>query len=133
MSAIAVADLVGALDEIAKEKIRRPVPVKDRHGRLHRDPSGEFDWFYALPVGERAAVSRCYMAPDGIDVDLVANWAGFDYVDDWADAFMAAVRAKRAETRRGSDVWSDEWLIDLLARPTATVGHAPDIDLVNGY
>lgn len=102
-------DLLGEVARITSENaIRRPVPVRDRWGRWHRDPAGEFDWFYALPELERAYVSRYYMSATGVEVDVLATMTALD-IDEWAERFISSVRAARHRKMRSLDVLSEEW------------------------
>lgn len=102
-------DMLGEVARLtADNKIARPRPVRDRWGRWHRDPSGEMDWFYGLPETERAYVQRYYMAPDGVEVDVLATMLDMG-VDEWSDHFIDAVRAARDKRFRSLDVFDDEW------------------------
>lgn len=82
---------------VSGDPIRRPRPIRDRWGRWHRDPAGEFDWFYALPKSEQTYIAGRYMAPagqGGVQVDVLASAVEMN-LNDWAEAFVAAVRASR--------------------------------------
>ena len=89
--------------------ILRPRPVRDRRGVWHRDPAGELDWFYALAPRERAYISRHYMAPTGVECDVLSTVSGFDSLYEWADALLAAIRGARGRTMSSSDVFSPQW------------------------
>lgn len=58
----------------------------------HRVDRGkaEFDWYYQLSPADRKRVLK-HCKPGGLAPDTCAHAAGFDYVDEWADALLAAV------------------------------------------
>lgn len=102
-------DLLGEASRLVSgEQIRRPTPVRDRWGRWHRDPAGEYDWFYGLPESERVYIARYYMSPNGVPVDVLADMAYLD-IDAWAGRFVAAVRASRDRKALDLDVLDDAW------------------------
>ena len=55
---------------------------------------GEWDWYYQLSPGAKRKVLR-HCQPVGLGPDSCASAAGFEYVDDWAVALLAAVDAPR--------------------------------------
>ena len=96
--------LSGELERLTRgEPIARPVPQRDARGRLTRDLAGEWDWYYQLAPAERSHISRRYLKAGGVPLDVVTTMAGYDKVDDWADDFVAAVRASR-DRRRATPV-----------------------------
>lgn len=54
----------------------------------------EWDWYYQLGRKDRAKVLK-HCAPGGEPPDACARAAGFDYVDEWAERFVAAVTARK--------------------------------------
>jgi len=96
-------DIEGEVIRLTSEcKIKSASPQRDRYGRWHRDPAGEYDWLYALAPLERAYISRNYMSKTGTEVDVLASEVNLD-VDEWADSFIATVRATRARKLRDLD------------------------------
>ena len=78
------------------DPIARPAPVRARGGQWRRDPAAEWDWYYHLDPSARQWISRSLMAPGGWGPDVLADWAGFDSVDAWADALVQAVDVARS-------------------------------------
>lgn len=64
----------------------------------HRRDRGkaEWDWYYQLGSADRKRVLRA-CKPGGIEPDICAAAAGFEYVDEWAAEFLAAVVARKTE------------------------------------
>ena len=94
----------GELERLEGVKVRRPIRVDGR-----RPAGGEWDWFYALPRGERAAVSRDFMDPDGILPDVLATSMAMD-VDEAMAHWVDCVRMTRRGGRIGTKVTTaDEW------------------------
>lgn len=99
-----IGSAAGDLDAIMSgSKLARPVPVRDRWGRWHRDPGAQWDWWYEeLDPPERAYLARRYMAPTGVGPDEVATWLGTD-VDDAMRQWVGAARRVRAAEMRKAD------------------------------
>jgi len=94
----------GELERIEAFKVRRPVRVDGR-----RPAGGEWDWYYALPRGERAAVSRDFMDPDGILPDVLAGHLAME-IDEAMAHWLDCVRMTRRGGRLGTKVSdADEW------------------------
>lgn len=93
------------------ERLARPVPVRDRQGRLRRNPAGEWDWFYVLDTGLQEWIRRNVMGPGGLTPDDCAAITGHGYdVDSWAQSLIAA--CKVARDRSSSDDWHGEFAAD---------------------
>lgn len=54
----------------------------------------EWDWYFELGTSDRAKVRR-HMRAGGLAPDQCARAAGFDYVDEWAEKFVAAITARK--------------------------------------
>lgn len=92
------------------ETLARPKATRARGGQWRRDPAAEWDWFYLLDPGTRSWIARNLMAGNGETgdrPDVLASLAGFDYVETWAAALVAAVDVARADSRR--DPLADDW------------------------
>lgn len=55
---------------------------------------GEWDWYYTLDGKLRKRLLR-FCRRGGIGPDECAAYSGFEYVDQWADALVAALKAPR--------------------------------------
>lgn len=93
------------------DRLARPVPVRDQHGRLRRNPAGEWDWFYTLDSGLQSWIRRNVMGADGLTPDDCAAITGHGYdVDAWAATLVDA--CKVARDRGAADDWSGEYAQD---------------------
>lgn len=102
-------DIEGEVIRLTSEcKVKSASPQRDRYGRWHRDPAGEYDWLYALAPLERAYISRNYMSKSGLEVDVMATTVNMD-IGEWADSFIETVRATRARKLRDLDPFDDEY------------------------
>lgn len=93
-------------------RMRPPQPVRTRQGQWRRDPGAEWDWYYQLEPSLRSWISRNLMVPadgDGEPPDVMADLAGFDYVDDWAAALVESAEMVRNAQGRNVDPLSAEW------------------------
>jgi predicted DNA-binding transcriptional regulator AlpA len=89
-------------------KLARPVPVRDRSGKWHRNPGGEWDWFYALADSERLFIQRTYMVADGLAPDVLATRLVCS-VDEAMERWLSAARAERASRPKSKDLLSDDY------------------------
>ncbi len=96
----------GELERLQAVRLRRPSFI--RSGKVKRAPGGEWDWFYALPVGERASISRDHMDPDGMGADELATHLGTD-VDSAMAQWNAARRLARGLGRWTAADEASEW------------------------
>lgn len=99
----------GELDRLNAVAIGRPSPERDRWGRWHRDPGGEWDWFYALPAGDQDYVRRNHMVELGVRPDELADWLGAHSIDDAMTQWLEAVEMTRKSRIALVDPLSDEW------------------------
>ena len=123
-----VDDAARAVADLAEYRLARPprrVAARDDRGRLrsldggYGNAHGEWDWYYALPAGERARLSRSWMtdraealAPDQL-ADVLAAHVGTSDLEEvmaaWTRATALADAARslaRGHLPRGIDVAS---------------------------
>lgn len=113
-------------------RIGKPPRRRDASGRWTRADGGEWDWFYALSDSEREYVRRWHTSADAPQPDAMARQAGFDYVDDWAEEWMAAVRLTRPSSGSWKAEWERaDWYADTVApTPAVLVGPAEVANLL---
>lgn len=103
-------DALGNLERLGYT-VARPPRKRDARGRWQRADAGEYDWFYLLSDSTQAYVRRRHMSGDASAVgpDVLARLAGFDYVEDWARAWVEAVRLSRANPSCAEDWDRADW------------------------
>jgi hypothetical protein len=103
-------------------KLARPVPIRDRWGRMRRAPGGEWDWFYELEPSERRWLSAHHMTELGAAPDEVATMHGVS-VDEAMGRWLLYVRLSRARsTPLGDDFDPSDALPDDAVSLSSLVG-----------
>ena len=95
------------LERLQSIKIRRPVRVNGA-----RPAGGEWDWFYDLPRGERAAIARDFMDPESSwgpdDVATIMATSIDSAMTHWVACVRLARKSNVAASIDDGDVWGDE-------------------------
>lgn len=64
---------------------------------------GEWDWYYQLaPVVRRRLLRHC--KPGGVEPDVCARAAGYQYVDEWAADLVAAITDQTPDGEHGPEL-----------------------------
>ena len=88
------------------DQLMRPTPVRDRWGRWHRDPGGQWDWFYELEPVERKYIAGRHM--NGVlGPDDVADRLHTD-IDSAMAQWLSAIRLERCGDPLDDDYLSCE-------------------------
>lgn len=108
----------GELERIHALKVRRPPKGVAKRG-------GEYDWYFALPAGQRSRISRDFMAdaPDGLTPDHVATILMAESVDDAMEYWLSVIRLSRAYSEISEDdLWGPAPAYDDAVSVTDLVG-----------
>lgn len=99
---------LGELERIGAWTIARPRPERDRYGRWHRDPGGQWDWFYGLEPAERDYVRARHMSELGPGPDEVATRLGLE-IDPAMEHWLETVRLTRSRHLALADPLDDDY------------------------